>query len=537
MANPLAKTWETLAASADPAAADLLAAALESPSEKISLPAALAFLDRPGVQGQREILLRFSRLIPSAQQALRARAEQFEPWLRQALISGSDEQRLAGLDAARWLLAVDQIPNLIQLLCTKDGVSAEAVGRCLLDLITLVDEEVRTTSVTDTHRNAILARRDRAIGHLDQAITNRYESLVVKEPLIESILILTPPQQGTVKKVLWQAAADCRERAGRMLLASRHPKIMRQALESLRQSYPHPKAFEAVATRIDLEFLCELLQAVSTRNSPAFDKNLRQIEHLEWLQAGDPPFALIPQELQPALLSLVFATKVPAEFKSLAQDWMLRNGGPAGRMAAADRVALVDEDVIQGVLVDSLDADDEHVQAWAVTQLREHAVPETFALLLERLESPSAEVRDAVRKELSDFNLERVMGLIEDLDRASASRVGELVRKIDERACEKLRHDIEHAIRPKRIRAAKAAVKLGFERWLLPSLLPLADDSDVLIRRMIAEELGTLSSHDVLPVLDRLTQDPHPRVRDAAVRALTNWHKHSAEHLDPLLAT
>jgi HEAT repeat protein len=235
------------------------------------------------------------------------------------------------------------------------------------------------------------------------------------------------------------------------------------------------------------------------------------------------------------MLSWVYATKVSPEVKSLVQDWLLRHGGPEGRMAATERAALVDEDVIQDVLVESLDAADEHVQAWAITQLRDHAVPEAFALLLERLDSPSPEVRAAVRSELSDFNLERVLGLLDELDAATALRVGELVRKIDDQACAKLQHDLRHAIRPKRIRAAYAIVKLGCQHELLQPLLELAGDSDFLIRRTMAEVLGGVMEPEVGPVLDRLARDSHPRVQDAAARALAQWQEQSADYLQPLL--
>lgn len=535
MTGPLTKTFGVLAASDSAEAGDLLIAGLESAFEPISLAAAAALLDRDELSGQREILTRFGRLPLGVKQSLQAKAERFDAVLRQMLIQGSDDQRHEGLEAVRWLHAVDQIPQLVQLLCRDDLPETGTVAACLIDVVNLVEEDVRQTSVTDSSRNLILTRRDRALMHLDQAISQRYEPLQAKDAVIEAILILGPSQHNTVKKVLWQAAADCRERAGRMLLTSSHPKIMRQVLESLKQSYPHPKAFEAVSTRTDIEFLCEFIGMAHAKSTPTLVKNLKQIDHLNWLECPRPPFELIPPALQPAMLSLVYATKVSPEHKSLAQDWLLHHGGPEGRMAAAERAAHVDEDVIQDVLVESLDAADEHVQAWAIGQLRDHAVPETFALLLERLDSPSPEVRAAVRSELSDFNLERVFGLLEQLDAATASRVGEIVRKIDGQACEKLAHDLRHAIRPKRIRAAHAIIKLGFQKELLPPLLELAGDPDFLIRRTMAEVLGTVMEPEVGPVLDRLAHDSHPRVQDAAARALAQWQQQSSDYLQPLL--
>jgi HEAT repeat protein len=415
-----------------------------------------------------------------------------------------------------------------------DLPATDAVAECLRTLTSLLEEDVRATSVTDAARNAVTARRDRALAHLDQALA-KFESILAKDVIVESILVLGPSSHPTVKKALWQASMDCRERAGRMLLTSTHPKIMRQVIDSLKQSYPHPKAFEAVQTRTDLEFLCELLRAVTAKSGAMFEQNLKQIEHLHWLDAPEPLFDLIPQALQPALITLVFSTKVPLEKKSLVQQWLLQHGGPAGRMAAAERAAMVNEDVIQHVLIDSLDAEDEEVQAWAVTQLRQHAVPETFAILIQRLDSPLPGVRAAVREELSDFNLDRVLGLMDALDNATALRVGEIVRKIDEQALVKLERELLHALRPKRIRAARAIVKLGFCRDLLPQLVTLADDEDFMLRRTLAEVLDSVFDPEVLPILDRLAQDAHPRVRDAASNSIARWGRESAHQVDPLL--
>lgn len=534
MSGPFTKTQEVLSTSEFPEAMELLVLALESSQETVARVGALGLLKRSGLQGQREILLRFPRLPFPVQADVQLRSPSFDPLFRQQLMQGTVEQRQEALYGIRLLHASEQIPNLLQLMCRTDLPDLDAVVQCLQDLVMLLDEDVRNTSNPESVRSSLLTRREKALVHLEQGLI-RYDALVTKEPLIESILILGTAQHSAVKKVLWQGSPDCRERAGKMLLSSRHPKVMRQILETMKQQYPHPKAFEAVRTRTDIEFLCELLRAVSAKLGPMFEQNLRQIDAFAWLEADDPPFGLIPPQLQPALLTLVFSTRVSEERKLQTQDWMLRHGGPAGRMAAAERAALLDEQVLQDVLVNSLDAEDEHVQAWAVSQLRQHAVPETFVLLLERLDSPSDEVRAAVKNELSDFSVERVLGMIDGMDVSTAERSGELLRKLDEHAAAKLERELKSAIRPKRIRAAKAVVKLGFQELLQKPLLALATDSDFMIRRTAAEVLEMVLAPEVLPALDRLARDQHPRVREAALKALSTWQHQSAADLDPVL--
>lgn len=534
MQGPFAVTLNVLTGTTSPDAVGLLAEGMDSSRESISLASALALLDRHGGQGLCEILRRFPQRSPAFRQTLQVQSDKFNPILRQALVQGTSEQRLEALDGVLALHAVDQIPQLVQLLTREDLPELDAVADCLRNLVSLVDEELRATSVTDASRSAVTARRDKALTHLDQALS-KLDAICNKDVIVEAVLSLGPSSHPAVRKVLWQASADCRERTGRLLLTSTHPKVMQQVIDALKQSYPHPKAFEAVKSRTDVEFLCELLRSVTEKSNAMFAQNLKQVDRLAWLESAEPPFELIPQPLQPALLTLVLMTKVSDEQKALLQDWLLCHGGPAGRMAAAERAAVLDENVMQNVLIDSLDAEDEQVQAWAVTQLRQHAVPEAFAMLIQRLDSPSASVRAAVRAELSDFNLDRVLGLVDALDSATALRVGEILRKIDDQTVAKLDRELVHGIRPKRIRAAWAIVKLGFTRDLMPQLLGLSDDEDFMLRRTLAELLGSILSSEVLPTLDRLQQDAHPRVRDAAVSSIARWEQQSAERVDPLL--
>lgn len=535
MSGPLTKTLEVLSKSASPEANSVLWAGVDSTYEQVVLPCVLVLFDREGTKGQREVLSRFPRLPSTVQQALRSRAEQFEELFKKLLTSSTSEQCLEGLNGVKWLLAVDQIPRLTDLLCRSDSAMLDATTECLHELVVLLEEELRATSIAEIARSTLTARRDRALAHLEAAI-KKYEDLAVKDPVVESILILGPLLHPAVKFLLWHAPPDCRERAGKLLMTSRNPKVIRQVLDSMRQSYPHPKAFEAIRLRTDVEFLCELFRYCSNKATPLLEQNLKQIHHLAWLTEIHPPWDLIPPALQPAMLSFVLSTKVTPDLKAKTQDWLLRHGGPEGRMAAAEHAAMMDENALQDVLVDSLNAEDEHVQAWAVSQLRHHAVPEAFSLLLERLDSPSLEVQAAAREELSDFNLDRALNLLDSLDATTALRVGELVRKLDAEAPGKLEKELLGTIRPRRIRAAVAIVRLGFHDLLLPPLLALVNDSDEMVRRMLAALLVSVLDPDVLPALEQLANDSHPRVREAALQALNVWQKNSALQMDPMLA-
>ena len=101
-------------------------------------------------------------------------------------------------------------------------------------------------------RHAVLTSFDSACASLDK--------LAHAEEVIEGVLILGDVQNFVVKKVLWQGDEKHREIAGQLLLHSKHPGVMQLVLDFLSMNYPHPRAFEAISTRQDPEFIAHLLR-------------------------------------------------------------------------------------------------------------------------------------------------------------------------------------------------------------------------------------------------------------------------------------
>ena len=90
------------------------------------------------------------------------------------------------------------------------------------------------------------------------------------------------------------------------------------------------------------------------------------------------------------------------------------------------------------MIEDGLDSDDEEVQAWATCHCGPNGFPEAFTKLIERLDSPMAQVQQAARDELEDFNLRRILTLYDLLDAQTCRLAGILIQKIDPDTLEKL---------------------------------------------------------------------------------------------------
>jgi len=524
---PIVETFHFLERSDAPRVGELLIAALDVPRLPIQFAAADALIRRPALHGHLELLARLDRLPVEVVRLVHQAGTVLDAAFRQALGKGDSQTRQQALHAVRLSEQYGQASTLLELLTRPALIELDDVAATLRYLVnrlydwwqSSVDRPPDATAANPVRMQFLLAL-DQALGDLSRQAR--------PDEVIDAVLILGDPGHPTVKRVLWNGPAEHRERAAQRLLDSRHPGILRLVAESLNQSYPHPKVFEAIRQRQDPEFVAALLQSFARGRTHQRLEHLRQIEFLAWLE---PPFELLdnlPPALQPALAGFVNATRLPYEIKAGVQAWLLHNGTPQGKQAATDGLPLVDEEVIQDAVREGLESDDAEVQAWATHQLREHAIPGAFALLVSRLDSPLGSVQDAAREELAGFDAARVLALAPGLTHDEARRAGQLLMKVDLQAPATIRRALAHPSKQKRIKTAAAVQKLDLHATFTSAFVALTEDVDPILRRTGAEALGTILQSEAYRALQKLLDDASPRVRETAEAALGVW-KHSGE--------
>ena len=520
--SPVDVTMAVLASSGAVRAVEALVVALDIPREAVQTAAARALIGRTALNGHLELLARFDRLPVSVREIIRNSADHLEIALKQMLLHADAAARERALHIIEETFQFVQIPQLLELLRQPAISDAPRVNQVLAHLLDrLYDAHVHSRTA-ELSIPAVDALRRMALTQLDAAISH-YDQLAIPDAVVLGILILGEPHHATVKHALWHGPPACRELASRYLLESRHPGVLRQIALSLLQAYPHPKTFEVLGQRRDPELIGALLRGCLGRLSAQQQQNLRQIEQLPWLDVSTEMLATVPPALHQALVTFVAATRLPSTVKTAVHEWLLRHGTPDGRDAARNHLPAIEDDVVQNVVLESLHDDDAQVQAWAVHQLRQHAVPEAFALLIERLDSPNAEVQRAARDELSSFDTDRVLELSEEFSSEEALVAGRLVRKVDPEVAVKLRRLLSQPIRQKRIRIARQAIKLGLQDLVPEAFIAMTDDLDPMVRRTAVSALGTLGIQDAYVTLRHLQNDPHARVREEAELALQHW--------------
>jgi hypothetical protein len=520
--SPVDATMAVLAASGAVRAVEALVMALDVPREAVQCAAARALIGRTLLNGHLELLVRFDRLPASVREIIHTGSDHFEPALRQMLLHADAVARRQALHIIDETFQFTQIPHLLELLRQPALGEAPRVSEVLGHLLDRLYDAHVSVRAAELGVPAAEALRRIALTHLDAAVTN-FDQFAITDSLVLGVLTLGEPHHPAVKRTLWHGPPGCRELAARLLLESRHPGVLRHIALSLLQAYPHPKIFEVLGQRCDPELIAALLRGCTGRLSAQQQQNLRQIEALPWLDVSTEMLATIPPALHPALVNFVAHTRLPPTMKTAVHEWLLRHGTPDGRDAARAHLPSIVEDVVQHVVLESLHDDDVQVQAWAVHQLRLHAVPETFALLIERLDNPNPDVQRAAREELSSFNTERVLELSEQFSPEESHVAGRLVQKVDPEVTLKLRRLLAQPIRQKRIRVARQVVRLGLQGVVPEAFVAMTDDLDPMVRRAAVAALGHLPMRDAHVALRHLQNDPHPRVREEAHAALQLW--------------
>ena len=199
---------------------------------------------------------------------------------------------------------------------------------------------------------------------------------------------------------------------------------------------------------------------------------------------------------------------------------MLQHGTPAAKEAAIDMLRKMDTAEVTEMVLESLDSEDPIQQAWATCQLRAQHVPDAMNLLINKIDSPVEEVREAARQELSSFDVEYVLEHFEEFHPQVCPSVGKLLQKLNPRCIVDLSRAMAHPLRKRRMQAARCAYALKLHDQVVPALAALLEDADDLVRRTSAEILATISSSAARQALATLVNDANTRIREMAVKAL-----------------
>jgi HEAT repeats len=543
----LSATFETLATTANPSAVDALITALDVPRDAIQAAAVSALLRRREAQGLMEIVRRLDGFDEAIRREVFDAHESISRVVRACLHSEDRRLRMNGLTLLCEIEEYRALPALLPLLDAPDEDLRNGAGRAIRDLAERlywhlqfgIQPRVGETVPHDPSSGKFLRDAQRVrhqmLGDLDAAV-QRHPDRICRE-VVEASLILGVAGTTSLRRLLIEGSETLRQVALGVLVNETHPGVLRLICESLGENHLYPAVISAVEQRSDAAFVRYFLGHWPREITLFQRKSLERIGEARWLWPEHLSAEVITPERQRPLAEFVVLSGLTESRKLEILEWLVRNGGPEGRLAATQVLVEYEHGEVRNVVLEGLRAEETHVQVWATEQLRAWSIPNAMELLLGRLDSPSPEVRQAARGELGDFDMMRVLDLFPHLEARLYASVGQVVRKTDPRCLETLANEMRHAIRRRRVLAAHAALAFQMQVEVFDALFDMARDPDNLIRRTAADVLGSIDTPEALAVLNDLRHDPSQRVREAVQATLDKRQAHVPGALGERAAT
>jgi HEAT repeat protein len=200
--------------------------------------------------------------------------------------------------------------------------------------------------------------------------------------------------------------------------------------------------------------------------------------------------------------------------------FVLRNGLAEGRRASCQALARFEGAEADALVVAALDDPDAGVQAAAARQLRARKVPDALQRLVQLLDAPAAEIRDAARSSLAEFNFTRYRAMFDLLDEQALRTTGKLVHKIDASVRQQLVEDLASPSLTNRLRGIEMAVAMAATDDVEPQLIELSSHENAAVRKEAVAALGCCKGPRSLAVLESAARDPNRSVADAAQESL-----------------
>jgi HEAT repeat protein len=515
VSEALQKTLGLLAATRNEAATRLLIGALDSSNAAIREGSLSALIARRSPAGEREVLRRLHLSGPSIFAYLRQHCCSLSRALRGALV-GSDSQLF--INACHEILRTreyDLIPTLLATLEDGGHPHLELASQTLLALVDSLADELR--SPCPTVQNPAHARK-RAAEALQDSL-KRYPRHQRRE-VVEAFCHLVSVDQPLLLEILGNPHHPAYLTVSEVLLHSQHPAVCELLIRFLGEPQAPSAALTILARRTDAAFLGRMLPFVAANDGDALRRNMRRIELLSWVTGDHQVIDALPEEAQEAAVRMAMASRMNRQVVYAFVAHVLSIGKVAARRTAAEALAEFAGVEANELAVDKLHDSDPEVQIHLVAQLRSRAIPGAIARLLEKLDSPYPEVRQAAQVSLSEFSFDRYLSAFESLDPNVRASTGELVKRVDPNTIPRLRNELQSAQRGRRLRGLAVAEALGLVPDVADVIAELLSDSDGFVRAEAAGRLALADAPAALEALARAAHDELPRVREAAERSL-----------------
>lgn len=516
MSAGLKDTFAFLVKTDNEAAVDVLIAAMDCPQRAVRDRALRSLLARRSPRAHVEVFRRLSSLDRRCRSIISERPDRLARAARDVLHNVDEANSAAIFRAVLSFRLYDTMPALVGILKEKNHPNARLAAETIPKLTASFYQEL---CKVQSERKDLENLRRRVTFALEEAV-RRFDHHERTE-VVEAFLLVAKPQNVTLRRLLQQPRDKVRQALVDVMSDSPRGGVIRLLLGFLEDRAMPQAVKKVISGRSDLKFVGNLLQKTGPRPSRAVATTLAGFDHFAWAKPRHRLFQQLSGTAQHNAVQLLMATSINREELFEVVRFVLAEGKPGGRRAAAERLAEFEGPQADALVAEALEDEDPGVRAHLIGQVRSRQIPGWLSLLFGMVDSPHAEVRDALRDALPEFTVRQFLGNLSSIPEALLPTAGHLVRKIDLNAEADLTEQMGGLSPVRRRRAVVAASAMGLVQDLEESVIRLLSDEDHMVRVAAAEALAECETVPSWGALRDALFDRSVTVKEAAERSLS----------------
>lgn len=516
MSFGLSRTLDVLAASENLAANDLLVELVFHGEPEPASTALELVLAKRYPEALFRLVAGYHLLGEGARKRLLAMGNRLNNSIRRAYLDVSETIYANGCELIRALPDFDQAPLLLGSFA-KDSARKQDAERILFHLILELIRQMDLPSEERSYHD-IEGARQRLLATLRDAM-RRY-TLYHSEVIPEGFLLLADESAPEVPRILREGRDLCHRPMVLLFRRRSHPRILRWIFPLLDNRHPPGVVTAMIGERDDEPFVEHLLDNVGQLVEPFVANAFRKISDIRWLRPDHRIWHRLTETRKANAVILLTQSGLSLERKLEMLAYLLDEGEPAARRAAACALAQLPGADANNMVRACMDDEDPEVQLAATQQIRDRGVTNALAMLLKKLDHSDARIRDAAHQALSDYTLERYIGVFDQLDDATRKTMGAMILKIDKQARQTMLKQLQSQQRRVQMRAARILRVLGIAGEYSNDLIGLLGDKDHMVRREVIETLAQMDESAYVPLLVDFTRKQDPPSQHAAMEAI-----------------
>jgi hypothetical protein len=516
-------TCQVVATTRNRAVVPLIIAGMRSSSIDVRAAVIRAALRRHDAATHTQLIKHYSDLNPADQLVLAETHRQMPhhatPVLRRAIIEGDATMCANACAIVQASGDFEMMPTLLRAAENPKHCHTDAVLSAVTGLSEVLFQQLAEWSIGPTPRTHDPSfARHHVLMALEESLTRyaTHEHLAI----LDAFLQIAPIDNDTLLRILRDQNHACHADTIRAFSTSQDFGVMERLVEFLRDTETPKAALEIIANRGDDAFVRVLLHELKYPVPVRVLHNMKRMSRVVWLESRRDLLLEFDGRTQAMAVDLASASNLGSEAQFELFATVFRSGLADGRRASCQAIARVRSAKADAMVRAALDDPDAGVQAAAIRQLRTRKIPDALQRLVRLLDAPAAEVRDAARTSLAEFNFIRYKAMFDLLDSEAARTTGRLVHKVDDTAIQKLQEELNSPAISARLRAIEMAIAMAATDEVEANLIDITQHENIALRKEAILALGHNRRAESIRTLERAALDPNGTIADAARASL-----------------